>query len=169
VTNTITGAPGTTAKVVAGGSTGAVGLTFTIPQGATGATGAASTVPGPTGPTGPAGATGAGGTSDTFPVGGTISSGVQISGTSVVFFIADGGTVVLPAASSGAGRMIIVFDASFTTSGQGLAIKPGSGDTILGSSGNSYNSTTGTGLQGATTFFVISDGAHTWHVIVGPG
>ena len=160
-----TGVTGSTGVTGVTGSTGATGATGVIgPTGATGATGPAGLngVNGATGATGAAGAPG--GFSGNFTVGATSSSplgnNATVSGTSTVYWVANGAAVTLPVATT-AGQVVILLDATTGFSGTGISAKAGAFDTVF-----DFNISDTAGSSTSTYFQIslISDGNHHWYI-----
>ena len=100
-------------------------------------------------------------TSNNYSVGGTLTNGSSISGTSVVYFASDASVLSLPAAST-AGQIIIVFD---TTPTGGTTV----GITVNRTGSNTITDALYNNVSGLTSFtngviHLISNGSGTWFV-----
>jgi hypothetical protein len=151
-----TGATGSAGPLGPTGATGSAGA-----RGPTGATGIGSAGPiGPTGATGANGATGATGTaSPNLTIGANsnaaLANGGTISGTSVVYFVQNGATVTLPAATT-AGQQLVLFLVPAT--GSGFTIQPVGGETV-------ENEQNPGSLLIAGSAHLMSDGLGHWYTI----
>jgi len=119
-------------------------------------------------PHGPTGPTGSGSSSTTLPTPALGTSGSAtasigsgtISGTSVVYFITDGASVTLPAATT-AGQELILIDADTAGTGGGFTINAPSTNTIV----DGPASGAGTSATIPTNCILISDGNKKWWVV----
>jgi hypothetical protein len=140
---TTTGAPGSNALVTNSGTQNAAILNFTIPQGAAGAAGGGSAVVYTLGNS----------PSSPIPNGGTIS------GTSALYFIADGATVTLPAATT-LGQALIFIDIG-NDMGNGISAKAITNELVF----DIWNSQSGSSQsESYYGMSLVSDGNHHWYV-----
>jgi len=175
-----TGATGVAGPAGPTGPSGPTGLTGsagpTGPSGPAGSAGSAGPV-GPTGPMGnmgPAGATGPSGPSGPSGPAGTftgaysvgasstspLANGGSVSGTSVIYFVSDGATVDLPAATT-AGQFLILVDVSESFSSNGINAQTHSGDLVW----DPNTGTHGTTVGHYSNLKLVSDGNHNWYLL----
>jgi collagen type VII alpha len=99
--------------------------------------------------------------SNAYSLGGTLSNGATISGTStaVVYFVADGNSVTLPLATT-AGQTLIILDNNPSFSATGITVSRQGTNTIM--DGALSGSGSLTSLSGYAVIRLISNGSGTW-------
>jgi hypothetical protein len=89
-----------------------------------------------------------------------LANGGTVSGTAVVYYVSDGATVNLPAATT-AGQSLILVDVSQTFASSGITAQTHSGDLVWDPNTGTHGTTAGT----YSNIKLVSDGNHNWYLL----